>query len=92
MFGGFFSEFLTLSILGGHNFFNFNMFLTIFSGSSFVWTPNNGALRLDPTCPERSTLAKEKSNSPKWEEKQAKPIAAAPCKKKNNRNQWTKFV
>jgi hypothetical protein len=53
-------EFLTPFILGGHNFFNFNIFLTIFNVlvapiggvKFFLDTRNNGAFSLDLVHPE----------------------------------------
>ncbi len=55
MFDGFFFEFLTSSTLGGCNFFNYILFLTIFSAPNAPYeafqycldTRNNGALHLD---------------------------------------------
>jgi len=56
----FFFEFLTPSTLGGCNFLNSNPFFTIFSVPDvqigefkfYLDSRNNGALPLEPACPE----------------------------------------
>jgi hypothetical protein len=60
VFDGFFFDFLTPSTLGGCNFLNSIMFLTIFSAPHvpisrfkfFLDTRNNGAFPLDPAYPK----------------------------------------